>query len=678
MSIEITSKAAIPKANPIKMVRVYSADEKNPDDRLFNSIQASGGLTQRHYQVWKQTDSFNMQIYSGFDSHLAEILTPEEGQKFWDGISYDAEDSFTVGQVQQYLGLSYFADCKALSVNGKLAIYFEEGFTYTDNTFTVQADEIDLEGNLPDIAPQDKFVGSLIDITIIFSGGGTIQKSGTVTSIGFDPVSKSRTLVTDIDYSGLTAQAAHVELTYNAKDFDLYGFTVDFSSLDGEYRLALTLTTGSKVVKYISERQQIYDEIPNYDRGPLLEYSNSGKYDPTDATGYLYSGSYMNKVRLTGDFHITDPSGEIVIFDNQRSSEKLKAVTYTDMILRWFKISGFQLRNLQNIFEHDTLRLLGYHWTNLDFGSADNIEYTDLYDAEVTLRQIEDNRFGTHEEIETLTASFAPTTDNFISDGEAQDFVFSSNIATNFLLYSKPSWISLDDSDITDGNTVQATASENTGTSRIGTVVYKSTQFPGLTASFGVTQDAPATGGDYLNVSTNDIDVDWQAQTVSVIVDASGVWTIDSGSLPIGASINNVTANGFDVVFIANNSSSTNRTGSINVSLDSNPTVDQDITVDQIHIPSVVSWSPSTMSIGSSGGSLTPDLITDDTCNWQIEIPSSFAYIHVSAISGTGSKIPFIITVDPNSGSQRIAVIVAKNTLYPTNSIPLQIIQAGN
>ena len=675
--MEIISRIAIPKSNVVKLNRVYTSSEiKNPDDRRFNSIRAAGGLYQEGSQVFKNTDTFTMQLFTSFDVHLAELLTKEEAQKFFDGDSYTPTDTFAVAKVKDYTGLEYHADCFALSIGDKLAIYFTSGFTYTDNTYGTTADEIDLEGNLPEVT--SNYVGATVSITIIFSGGGTVVKTGSITAIGFDTVSGSMALVTDIDYTDLTSQTAKVSLTYDEKDFDLYGFAVDFASLDDFYFIAVTETTGTKVVKYLSEPLEVYSSIPDRLTNIQVGYKSSGSYDPTDVNGYYYEGSYYNYSRLLGDFHLMDASGEIVIFDEERTSTKLKAFPYTDITFRSFGITGYQLTNLLEIFSHDTIKINEYLWTNLDLGSAENIDGTDLYNFEVKLRQIQDNKFSEHSETETILAGFTPSTDNFISDGEAQNYVFAADIATNFIMILKPAWISLDSSTISDGDTVQATASENTGgTPRSGDVLFRSVQYPELEASFEVTQDAPTTGGDYLEVSSNDIDVDWEGQTETITVNSSGAWSVDDALIPSGITIGNVTATTFDIIFTSNLHGTNDRSGSVRVELDSDPGVTyQDITIDQTNIPSITSWSPNSQVISSSAITLTPDLNADSTCAWQIEVSVNGTWIHPAVTSGTGTFISLTINVDYNPGSYRVATVIAKNTLNPGNTKTFIITQS--
>lgn len=677
-SVEIISQIKFPRANPVKMCKVYDPQGElmNIDDQRFGDIIVPGGLAQRFDQKWRITDTNIIQFYSTFLGHTAEVLNCEEAQKFYDGESYTAAKSLTVDQIKEYRNKFYRSDCRVVTVGDKIAVFFEDGYEYENSAFTELGDEFILNGALPSLTfPSTNLVGASVRVNIQY---GPSTESGFLEAniIEISHIEGKECLILSLEIETIEVPG-QIEILYNEKELDLYGFGMDWSGLsEGRYLIGFKALSGANEVRFLSEHQ--YVDLVRPENTELIKYWSTGEYREPDELGYLYEDGYLNKIRIDGTFTYMEVGGETEVYEDDRGiNTDVRSVEFTQIRLSGDHLPGYMLRILSSILSHDFKEIREYRWEKSDFGSNEEIELTDFSNFEITLRQVDDVRFqkaATFSEI--VSAEFDPDVLNMDENGTiGNNHTLVTNAQNTFELLSKPSWVNVSENELTNGEITVLSASENTDTTeRSGTVIYRAINLPTLTAEIEVTQDAEEVVDSLVTSPADNSELIFNpsGSQIDITVNSSGPYAF--GHVGLGFAVAQISANVLRVTALSNPTGVV-KSGTLEVYLISDGTKRSDFVLTQEPLPFIESVSPENMSFLASGGSRTLEITSEVGCNWQIT--SSVTWLSFSS-SGTGSAVRTIIALQNNGTSARYATLTIQNTSIPSNNFTVVVSQPGS
>jgi hypothetical protein len=445
-----------PVANPLRFTRdgVTNNQRAAFDQVRFSQAKNAGMDTRTYDQLFENSDPLQVQFFSNFPNNKVGVY--ECGN-----VTPLVENIPSVRR--QYKGLEYHADVKVSSLNGFLFVYFDIGYTYTDDTYTTQIDAISYQGRTPNVNIE---VGNLISITY---GGNTYVAN--INAISWNPTLQAEGYVLDIVSALSSSVDGKASITYNEKPFDLYYLDIDLSGLD-EVRHYIKVSAGVG-----TELDEEEEEIPLYQytftSEPIsiettqnetlaIDYSQLGTFYGADAFGFIYEDGYLNRIRLEASFNESEPSGEIEVYnDDTGVLKKIRAIPYRSVSFKAELIPTWLADKLNVILAHDTLLINGNEYQCEDFGTRNYIQLTDIGEYVITLRQVND-RLNAENEIELdFTATFDPESIEDDGSGGAYPLLFETNFGGSFYWTNLPSWITSDVSTFADGDTVTLTVAES-------------------------------------------------------------------------------------------------------------------------------------------------------------------------------------------------------------------------
>lgn len=682
MAISLKSSARFPVCNPFRFIRQYSVSQgerKNFDDVEFEGIQHGDVFVSQGYgQEWLPTDTPIVKFLSSFASHSIELI-----RKIDDVVVATP----VVSLDKKYTGLDFYSTCKCKEKNGKIFVYWENEIAYEDAYITPDY-TFNARGRLPNNENGILLNFQAGDVVSVKPDVLTGFQVGTVSNLAYDDTVDAYGLLTDISIGSLSSTDGQVQVTYNQKKWDLYTFPVSFSGLEGEYYMKATLTTGSNTVVYVTETLTVSDDDDYVPKQVKLRYKHIGTKNTPDYFDFEYDD--FNIIRLSSSaFHVFTPSGEIETFDSDTGVvEHERAVPQRRLTLTAVDLPNWLLDKLNVIFAHDTLEVNGYEYKTEDYGDVDKIEGNDTQNFEVTLVQVTDRISNESPEFtESLDAFFTPSTSSTaVAGGESQNTTLTDETGTTFELESKPSWITLDKSTLTDQEVLQVTFSENTNpTERTGTVVFRSQTYPALKAEFDVIQDGTGGVGDFIEAFSEGVDAtlgiqfDKDGETIDINVNSSSTWQQGaSTSIPSGWTVNVISQTLIRITATQNTNVVSGKNGNLDLELVSNPGVNLSIPLSQISQDGIQEVDPSGVTISNSAQAINLTLNADAGCNWQVINASMSPWIlSIVPNNGNGSASVTINVSENTTGFQRFGTVVFQNTDIPSNGLNFNITQNG-
>lgn len=667
--LNVNSAVSIPVANPIPLRRVDISLE-DFDNKMHFSDRI-GTEPNRYYQPWVKSETFTYKFYTNFEANTAEII---------DCLNQTVAQTPTVSKLKTHRGKFLYSDCKVASIGVNYFVYFENGNTYTDANFDTVLNSYDLDGRVPNLFIDP---GDAVRLKIDVGGTLTSFKVGTVSSLEWVPDLSAHGYKLDIT-AGSTIETldGFVEIEYDEKPYDLYGFPFDLSGLaDGRYYVKLTATTSVNTIEFNSEP---IDLVTSDDKTLKIRYTHTGEFNTSDEHGYPYETDEYNLIRIPAAFYELDPSGEIDQYeDDSARLTQQRAVPYRAIRLQstGLKPMPFWMADKLNmILAHDTKEIYGKKWQQEDFGDSEPIDFTDLTTVSILLRQVDDRRFNEQDVSAMIEAEFTPNEFTSLDkDGEVVNSAFASNLTSNFSLKSKPAWISLDKSNILDSESLQITASANPNqTPRSGVIIFNSDIFPQLEASIDVDQvkQPPTDPMEYLDVEPTNVEIPADGEdSVIVIVESSGSYSV-SGDYTTHFDIV-IGSGGIGISAKSANNDGVARTGTLTLTLDSNPAITVDVIINQEsqELSGTISVSPDTLNMQAQGESKLVT-VTADTGNpsWQVSNPG-FSWISVTPGSGSGT-LTLTVSTNSNSGGSRSGYFNVKNLSNGVNH-RVDVLQSG-
>ncbi len=658
----------IPVANAVKFTVLdqVNSQRANFDQIKFSDAHFTAVVDRKFYQVFEKLDPLSPQVYTNFPKRKIEILDCVGA------VLYSSDLYLRV----QYTGLKYRSQCNFTSTSdGKLVIYFTEGFEYSDEDFTVPGDYVVLDGRLPNInaAP-----GNVLRYNIDGSG---IQ-TGVIQEIVWLPELQAEGYKVNVPASFSDPVPGVVEVTYNKKDNNLYHVPLNLSTLaEGAYYLRLSFGVNDyEVIKYISEPISIAE----YDEDTLaIDYSHVGEFEQDDKWGYVYLEGWFNRIRLAANFHKFLPGGEIENYTNDYGTpEKLRTVPSRQLILSMFVVPGWVVDKLNVVWGHDTLIINEYYWELKDFGQFNIINKTDIGDYEITLEQKNDRRFFTKQLAIDLTAYFEPASIEAITeDGAEVQAYFRSNTSGEFAFVELPDWIHPDHDTFVDGDLVTFLIDENaTLFDRSTTLVATCPDFSGLTASIFLSQYHQAEPPEFLSVENSSVVVG--PNSGSFVLDnvtSSGDYDITYAGVTTFPTIKQLSGAQVKISAPSSNPGPAVRTGTVRLTLQSNPAIFVDISVTQSVLTGLFYVDPTGHTFSSGGGTFLFDIFCSPGCRWQASSVTPWIYVDPGITVGPGTINAFIDgrDYDPLNPGSRFGSITITDIDNPSSYLTINITQTA-
>jgi hypothetical protein len=492
----VTLNINFPIANPLRFTRDgVTNNQRAAFDQVRFSQAHNAGMDKRTYdQLFEKADPLQVQFFSNFPNNKV-------------GVYECGNDTPLVENIpsvrRQYKGLEYHADVKVNSLNGFLFVYFDTGYTYTDDTYTTQIDAISYQGRTPNVNIE---VGNVISVTY---GGNTYIAN--ITAISWNATLQAEGYVLDIVSALGSSVDGQASITYNEKPFDLYYLDIDLSGLN-EARHFVKVSVGigldeedEPLYQYTFTSEPISIEETQSET-LAIDYSQLGTFYGADAFGFIYEDGYLNRIRLEASFNESEPSGEIEVYnDDTGVLKKIRAIPYRSVSFKAELIPTWLADKLNVVLAHDTLLINGNEYQCEDFGTRNYIQLTDIGEYVITLRQVND-RLNAENTIELdLVATFDPDTVEDDGTGGAYNVLFESNYSGGVFSFSNlPDWITSNLATFSDGDTVELTIDVSSSLER--SVILTATSDLGVTASITVTQQEGASLPAILSVDPTSIE----------------------------------------------------------------------------------------------------------------------------------------------------------------------------
>lgn len=659
----------IPVANPFKFILDgANSDERADFDqrRLSDVKNASNDAGHSFDQPWEKVDSARVQFYSNFPLNRVSIIDCDDVVQ---------GSPMTPSIAVQYRNKKYRSACKLSSINGKLFIYFMEGLEYLDEDFLVPGELVALNGVTPNI---NALPGDLVRFSI---NSGVDFISTTIASIVWNPALSAEGYLTDLDYTLLSPIDGLVEITYDQKPANLLSQALDFSALTpGTYRIRYQVGIADYTISFTTEPI----DIQTKHEGTLaLEYRHDGTYDAVDMWSYIYLSTWTNLVRIPTDFYKFTPAGEVEADNNDRGIPRMtRAIPYRQITISFINMPGWLADKIQVALSHDKKIINDYEWEIENYGQFEMIDQLDLGTYEVNLRQKNDRTKKVNEFPAEVTASFDP--DSFSNIAFAGDVVtaeFISNTLGLFRFLSLPAWITTDLEEFSNGDIVEFTIAANaTSFDRSIQLIAISDDFDGLQATIDFQQDFDDSIPEFIDVDDDTVLLAYTAGSNQLLnVSSSGDYNITfSGTHTFQA----VKESGFTQVRVSEataNNTGVNRTGTVRLTLQSNPAVFKDISVTQTVDLGLISTTPAGFTvppIPSAGATLSIDI--DATVGTQWQASSSQTWCIVNTSIHTGSLVGFSIFINEKPSyipGARSAQVTLVNIINSSDTLTVYIVQ---
>jgi len=655
-------------ANPIKFTLDNSpVDQRaNFDQRRYRQTHNTTVDPDKVYkQLFEKTDPIRIQFYSNFPVNRCKIV--------------DCHDT-VYGAIMipsiavNYRNKIFRSGCKFSSIDGKMFIYFDQNLTYEDEDFTIAGDLIAYNGRLPNI---NAVPGDLIR----YSLDGITFQDGTITEIRWNPSLQCEGYLTDVDVTLVEPIDGFVEIMYDEKPANLWTQLISLAGLDpGTYFIRREHGLSSYDVSFTSEPIQVAEY---YEDTLAIEYRHVGTYNRPDIWNYQYLFDWKNIIRIPAAFYKFTPAGEIELDVNDNGIPRiLRAVPFRQLEISFYNMPSWLADKLQMALAHDIKIINGYEWEVENFGQFELVDRLDLGTFTVVLRQKNDRSKKTDEFTYSITAEFVPPAHAIPFGGVSVESEFLTNTGGTFHFLTLPSWITPDKSTFVNGDFISFTIAANAmlfDRSAILTAVCDA--IDGLTAEISFAQNHDTTPpAEYLSVNTNSVTLSHPAgSNASVLVAASSGWETSNLS---GFAFGAVIVGDYESLTISApslNNTGANRVGVIRVSLISNPTVFQDITVTQTPQPppppQLLASLPTEWNAPNRYGTRNFMITTEPGCKWQVY--TSHTWIHCSTVIHTGN---FTINVQIDAAEfddvPREGSVTCVNILDPYNTIVIPITES--
>ena len=259
--------------------------------------------------------------------------------------------------------------------------------------------------------------------------------------------------------------------------------------------------------------------------------------------------------------------------------------------------------------------------------------------------------------LEQYYLNVSPGSLSFIGAGESKTFDVTANVSWTL---SVPAWITASTASGSGNATVTLTASENTGSSRTGTVALTG----GHSTSASVSLSQATSFVPSISITPVSKSIDDKARTFYYSVTCNGRWSCTASTAPgwltCSSSGNN---NGTAVISIAANGTGSSRTGVLTFKMTDYPTESCTTTIIQAAQASVTTYAlelgASSKAFGVSGGSYTLTAYgvtyTDGVESSRVTLSASdidFAKTGSSAISRSGLVFSAADLGDNNTSAQ--------------------------
>lgn len=666
-------RAEIPVANALRFTKEGSANDEraNFDQRYYSNVENATMEKRKYLQLAEKADIFPVEFYSNYPAQRVQVIDCDE----------NVLQTYVPTKLVEYRNKTFRTSCLFISMNDKLFVYFQTETEFTDEDFTIPGDTTAYDGTIPPINVQE---GDIVRYKI----GALDIEVADVLSIEWNSEVKAEGYLLDVDATILTPVAGAIEFNYNEKEVDLYIASVawnDFVLNDSIVfvRILFGITTSSLNTKFISEPVYLKTK---HKESLLLKYRHNGTYDEPDKWNFVYTDGMYCSIRFPAMFYQVAIAGELDADTDDTGVQRIiRSVPYRQLLFKILNVPGWIVDKLLVIFSHDEKIINEYQWEIENYGSVDNIEQVDLPTLEINLRQVNDRtKYVTEEDIE-ITAAFDPDELNAIFEGEELETDFLSNTSSTFRFLNLPDWITADPEEFTNGQTVTLTIAENeTAADRSITLVAKSDDFD-LTAELQVNQAHDTSIIEYLEVDTNPVNLLGNAGADQVVnVNSSGDYDITFGG---AHTFTAVKESGFTQVRISESTANNDdepRTGTVTLTLQSNPSIFVVINVTQAEFDAMFGVSPAIDIIDGAGGEKIISVLAASTAQWQAISDQSGPpatgfndWLHFDKTIQTGPKPSFSINVDakPPYISPRIGVVTFYNIFNPADAVTYTITQ---
>lgn len=662
----------IPVANPVKMIRdgIDASQLANFDQRRY-SEQKHATVDQRVYYYMMNTgDPLMLQVYTNFPLIRAFMIDCDEEQL--GGIILPT-------LIKQYVNLKYYSTAKFSSIDGKLFIYFDVAQEFTDPAWTVPGAVTNLDGALPAIKAKAGDV-------IIFNLDGTDVIS-TINSVVWNPTLLAQGYLIDLPYTLLSPVDGYVNITYNQKETNLYGLNVVAIGTELQF---VRFEMGISDYTLMSFTSEVLDVQTNHEDTLLLQYRHSGEFSRIDKWNYIYPDGFYLGLRMPANFYRFVIAGEIDVDTNDTAVPRvLRAAPYRQLIFTALNIPSWIADKIQVIMSHDTKLLCGYLWEVENYGTFELIAQVDIGTLEINLRQKNDRTKFVNALPITLFASFTPATDSIVEGGETKNFLFSTNTGASYTLTDLPSWIHiLSASPFSNGATVQLQFDANPDPV-VRTMLLHAAPTGGpfnIVATLDIDQDANSTIPLFIDANPKTWNINGaNGSGVSIVVAASGPWSWTNFS-GFAWSVDTITPTGLRIFAPSENSSGVARVGVIRLTLDANPTLLVDITIQQLPFKAMQNISPGLISIGPGGGSQVFGITVFGSEAWQATSPASGPpatgfndWLHFDKSVHNGSDFAYNVIIDakPPYIAPRSAIITFFRVSNPADYVTATINQTS-
>jgi len=238
----------------------------------------------------------------------------------------------------------------------------------------------------------------------------------------------------------------------------------------------------------------------------------------------------------------------------------------------------------------------------------------------------------------------SPTSLAFTSSGSTQNVTVTSD--GKWEASTSDSWITLSPSSATGNGTLKVSVTENMSVNtRSGSITIS---MGGKDTTIGVTQGSKSFGLTPSSLTFTD-----KSGSRSVAIETDGTWNATSNASWISVSPTTASGNSTLLVNVTENTSSSERTGSVSVTMG-----DKTLSISVSQKGKYLTISNSLLEYTSKGGSIGITVTTNDT--WTAYAENGASWISLSQTSGSGTADIKVVAEDNASVNSRTAYIVVE------------------
>ena len=293
-------------------------------------------------------DNIKLQFLSNYETLSANVIKEDE-----------TKDALNIVKVSNNLGAEDKRDARYYNLeNGQTGVYYVSGNTYDYSTGSVTG-TYELYGELP--------VYGAIGNYIFLDGIGWKQIIDIIT----DDDKDADVLVIENTYEG-AEQSIIVSSTYNIRNYEVYEFSVDMSTYDGQQIQVEILMSDSSFGQsnYLSEKIEVTERW--YDTLEVIWYN-------TQNTFVFYETGLKNKARLDFQyFNAGDESG-LEIHKTDNTTLMISSNSYETMNLELDTVSTGIKRQLTKAFLHKELYIDGIKYVLNSEPESEPINFTNQH-----------------------------------------------------------------------------------------------------------------------------------------------------------------------------------------------------------------------------------------------------------------------------------------------------------